>query len=177
MNLQPTLENDLVKIRPLLKSDYDRLYKAASDPEIWILHTTTDRWLPDGFKKFFNESLESKGCLVIIDQSNQKIIGSSRYHPVADVDHAIEIGWSFLAKAYWGGQYNRAFKSLMVNHALGSVDDVLFLIAKDNIRSQRATEKLGGERLIQAEHPLYFRKAETHFTYRITQPLSDASAS
>ena len=173
MNRQPTLENELVIIRPLTLADYNQLYQAACDPAIWEQHSTTDRWMPDGFKKFFDESIQSNGALVIIDKATNSIIGSSRYHIEEDITDAVEIGWSFLAKAYWGGGYNRSFKSLMIEHALQSKEYVLFLIAFDNIRSQKATEKLGGERLNKVNYPLYFKKEQTHYTYGINQDIWD----
>jgi len=58
----------------------------------------------------------------------------------------VEIGWSFLARAYWGGRYNGEMKRLMVEHAFRSVQRVLFIIGPDNRRSQRAVEKIGGVR-------------------------------
>ena len=176
MNLQPLLENELVVIRPLSAQDYDELYKAASDPAIWEQHTTTDRWKPKGFRTFFEESLASKGAMVIINKSTNQIIGSSRYHQEPDTPEAVEIGWSFLTKAYWGGLFNRSFKTLMIEHALEDKTDVLFLIAKDNFRSQKATEKLGCERLSKEDYPLYFRKEKTHYTYRINADIWNKSA-
>lgn len=35
INLQPTLIGKLVKIRPILSTDCDKLSLAASDPKIW----------------------------------------------------------------------------------------------------------------------------------------------
>jgi RimJ/RimL family protein N-acetyltransferase len=58
----------------------------------------------------------------------------------------IEIGWSFLARAYWGGRYNGEMKRLMVEHAFRSVKRVIFIIGPENRRSQRAVEKIGGMR-------------------------------
>ncbi len=176
MNLQPTLDNELVRIRPLSLLDYDMLFQVASDKEIWGQHTTTDRWQPDGFVTFFDDAMRSKGTVVIIDKVTDNIIGASRYHIEDGFTSAIEIGWSFLAKKYWGGQYNRSFKSLMIDHALVSKEDVLFLIAMDNLRSQRAIEKLGAERLLKRDNPQYFRREKTHYTYRITQTIWDQRA-
>ena len=171
MNLQPKLENELIFIRPLSLQDYDQLFLAAADPEIWEQHTTIDRWLPDGFRRFFDESIESKGALVILDKATNTIIGSSRFHIEDDVTDAVEIGWSFLAKSYWGGAYNRAFKSLMIEHALQSKENVLFLIAFDNIRSQKATEKLGGKRINSTDYPQYFTKKKQHLRFRINRSI------
>jgi len=38
LNIQPTLIGKLVKIRPILNSDFESLYKVASDPLLWELH-------------------------------------------------------------------------------------------------------------------------------------------
>lgn len=35
INLQPTIIGKLIKLRPLLSSDFDNLYKVASDKLIW----------------------------------------------------------------------------------------------------------------------------------------------
>ena len=171
MNLQPSLENNLIHIRPLSLDDYEQLFQTASDPEIWVQHSTSDRWLPDGFKKFFDESIQSKGALVIIDKWSNTIIGSSRFHIEEDIADAVEIGWSFLSKAFWGGGYNRSIKSLMIEHALQSKDNVLFLIAFDNIRSQKATEKLGGEQIYIDDYPQYFINKKKHLRFRINQRI------
>jgi len=171
MNLQPILENELVLIRPLSNDDYNELYRAAADPIIWEQHTTTDRWLPDGFKNFFEESIQSKGALVIINKATNTIIGSSRYHIDQGTSDAVEIGWSFLTKAYWGGAYNRSFKSLMIEHALQSKTNVLFLIAFDNLRSQKATEKLGAQQISKVDYPQYFTRKQEHLRFLINRRI------
>ena len=81
-----------------------------------------------------------------LDRANGRVIGSSRYHGYEAERSVIEIGWSFLARAYWGGRYNGEMKRLMVEHAFRSVKRVIFIIGPDNRRSQRAVEKIGGVR-------------------------------
>ena len=171
MNLQPHLENELVVVRPLMESDFDDLFQVAVDKILWEQHWTTDRWTPEGFKKFFEDSMKSKSAVVVIEQKTKKIIGSSRYYISETAPEAVEIGWSFLARAYWGGVYNRSFKSLMIEHGLRSKKDVLFLIATDNVRSQMATEKLGAKKVDRTKEPHLFRKEKTHFTYRINTEM------
>ena len=56
----------------------------------------------------------------------------------------IEIGWTFLARSYWGSRYNGEMKQLMLQHALQFVESVIFLIGPENIRSRKAVEKIGG---------------------------------
>lgn len=144
---QPNLSNDLLILRPLREEDFEDLYAVASDPLIWEQHPVKDRSQRAGFTTFFREAMESKGTLVAIDPRRQKIIGSSRYHPVIETAEAIEIGWTFLARSYWGGVYNRAMKELMIDHAFRFVPHVLLYIHPENQRSQQAARKIGGERI------------------------------
>ena len=146
-DLQPTLENDLVLVRPIRVSDFEALYQVAKDPMIWELHQNPDRWEPEVFKDFFKGALDSKGAFVIIDKATQTIIGSSRFKNPENSNEAIEIGWTFLSRDYWGGVYNKSFKSLMITYAFKRFDYILFHVDQHNYRSQRAVEKLGGELL------------------------------
>ena len=82
----------------------------------------------------------------VIDSKDTRIIGSSRYHGFDETQGEIEIGWTFLAKSHWGGTYNRELKRLMLHHAFKFVSSVIFLVEPNNLRSQRAIEKIGGVR-------------------------------
>src|SRR5664280_1852853 len=78
--------------------------------------------------------------------ANGRLIGSSRYHGHDPDRREVEIGWTFLARSYWGGTYNRELKRLMLRHAFRFVDTVVFLVGPANLRSQRAVEGIGGVR-------------------------------
>jgi RimJ/RimL family protein N-acetyltransferase len=144
---QPFLKSDILELRPLRTEDYDGLFAAAADPLIWELHPVKNRHEEETFKDFFRESLKSGGALVAIDAETRKIIGSSRYHGFDAEKSEIEIGWTFLARPYWGGTYNGQMKELMLDHAFQFVTNVIFLVGKENLRSQRAVEKIGGVRV------------------------------
>jgi len=145
-DLQPNLKGELIDLRPLTPEDWDDLFAVASDPLIWEQHPESDRYKEDVFKVFFREALECGGAFVIVDTKTQQIIGSTRFHGYAPKKSEIEIGWTFLARNYWGGRYNRELKDLMLAHAFTFVENVMFLVGQTNIRSQRATEKIGGVR-------------------------------
>ena len=142
-NKQPTLTGELLSLRPVQQDDFEALFKTASNPKIWEQHPAWDRYKEPVFRKFFEDALESGGALLAIDNKTRKIIGSSRYHGYNPEKNEIEIGWSFLATEYWGGSYNGEMKRLMLEHAFQFVDRVLLLIGPDNIRSQKAAEKIG----------------------------------
>ena len=143
-DLQPVLRGELLELRPLRPDDFESLYAVASDPLIWEQHPVRDRYRVEVFQEFFRTGLESGGGLVAIDRRDGAIIGSSRYHGFDPVKREVEIGWTFLARRYWGGRYNREMKRLMLEHAFRFVDRVIFVIGPQNFRSRRAVEKIGG---------------------------------
>ena len=150
-DLQPLLKGDLLELRPLTREDFHDLYAVASDPLLWEQHPEKDRYKEDVFKRFFREALESGGALVALDFRNGKVIGSSRFHGYDEQKSEIEIGWTFLARSHWGGIYNREMKRLMLRHAFTFVSSVIFLVGPQNMRSQRAVEKIGGVRVARAD--------------------------
>ena len=143
-DLQPNLKGELIELRPLTSEDWAELFSVASDPLIWEQHPESDRYKEDVFKVFFREALECGGAFVIIDRKNQQIIGSTRFYGYAPEKSEIEIGWTFLARNYWGGRYNRELKQLMLAYAFKFVENVVFYVGQTNVRSQKATEKIGG---------------------------------
>lgn len=165
---QPRLEGPRLALRPLRAADRAGLRAAASDPLIWAQHPDPERHSEAGFERFFAESLASGGALAVIERAGGRIIGSSRYHAYDAERRELEIGWTFLARAYWGGSYNRELKRLMLAHAFRSVDRVLFYIGPDNRRSQRAVEKIGARRDPEPD-------ARGRVVYRLTPEDFEAS--
>ena len=145
-DLQPTLRGKFVTLHPLRPGDFDVLYAVASDPLIWEQHPNADRYKKEVFRDFFRGAMESGGAFLVTDTATGAVIGSSRYHGYNEAKREIEIGWTFLARSYWGGKYNTEMKHLMLNHAFQFVDSVLFIIGPDNVRSLRAVEKIGARR-------------------------------
>jgi N-acetyltransferase len=152
-DLQPRLKGDLIELRPLHPGDFDALFAVASDPLIWEQHPENDRYKRHVFQRFFDGAMDSKGAFAIIERRSGKIIGSSRYCHFDPVGREVEIGWTFLKRAFWGGSYNRELKTLMLDHAFRSVDRVLFVVGEKNFRSQKALQKIGARFLKKMQHP------------------------
>lgn len=145
MDRQPVLHGDRLTLRPLLPGDWDELYAVAADPQIWAVHPAHDRWQEPVFRAFFDEGLAHGGALAIVLRESGAIIGSSRYgEPQQDYPDEIEIGWSFLARRFWGGGYNAEFKRLMIAHALEHYTSVIFQVGEDNVVSRKAMANIGG---------------------------------
>ena len=169
MNMQPILDHETIHLRPLKENDFEPLYQIAKDPLIWEQHPCNDRYKKEVYTEFFKESLASKGALIVIDKTKNTIIGSSRYKPIVGVDTAVEIGWSFLSRNYWGGRYNKMMKKLMIDHAFEYVKDIIFYVNDTNIRSQKAVLKIGGERITDTKYKHLLNKDLDIWTYRINK--------
>ena len=166
--LQPTLGNELVKIIPLKEDDFEILFNVASDPLIWEQHPNKDRYKREVFMNFFKGAIESEGAFLIYDNETGKAIGSSRYYGYNKEDSSVSIGYTFLAKDHWGTRYNRALKKLMLDHAFKFVNKVYFHIGAENIRSQKAIEKLGAEKIEEVEMEYYGEEKKLNFVYQIS---------
>ncbi len=138
---QPTLNKGNLTLRPLAEGDREGLYAAAKDPEIWAGHPASNRHERAVFDPYFDKLLGSGTTLAILEGS--EIIGCSRYYNAPDTPDTISIGFTFLHRSHWGGAKNFEVKRLMLDHAFAHGDAVLFHIAPANIRSQKATAKLG----------------------------------
>jgi N-acetyltransferase len=168
MELQPNLKGELVELRPLKAEDFDDLYAVASDPLIWELHPQPTRYKKEIFAQYFDKAMASGGALKIIDPSTNKIIGSSWFHDFNPTEKSIIIGFTFIARAYWGGQFNRDIKKAMLDHAFRYVETAIFHVGEKNFRSQKAMEKIGGVRFDRFSLPTppdYV--SNTHISYKI----------
>jgi RimJ/RimL family protein N-acetyltransferase len=164
IDLQPVLSGELLTLRPLRPADFNDLYAVASDPLIWEQHPIKDRYKEEVFREFFREGLECGGALIALDSKDGRVIGSSRFFGYNQEKSEIEIGWTFLARSYWGGTYNREMKRLMLQHALKLVERVIFLVGPQNLRSQKAMEKIGGVRVASRLD----KHGRESFAYQIT---------
>lgn len=146
MDRQPVLEGERLILRPLAEADWPALYAVAADRELWARHPSHDRWQEPVFRAFFDDALAQGGALAIVDRASGDVIGSSRfqYSDRLAEEGALEIGWSFLARAYWGRGYNAEFKRLMLAYAFKCVDRVVFRVGADNMISRKAMANIGG---------------------------------
>lgn len=164
LDRQPVLEGELVRLRPLRAEDWDALFAVASDPLIWEQHPNRDRFQEPVFRGFFQQGLECGGALLALDAQTGEVIGSSRFDNYDPDAGEVEIGWTFLARSRWGGPHNAEMKRLMLDHAFGSVDRVMFSIGAENWRSRKAVEKLGAVRVPERDDP----KAPSGVRYQVT---------
>ena len=142
-DLQPWLVGQLLTLRPLEASDFESLWEVSKDPLIWDQHPDKTRCDREGFGRFFDGAMESGAAFAVIENASGQVIGSTRYYDWNPAEKEIAVGYTFLARRFWGGEFNREMKKLVIEHALRQVEVVWFHVAVMNMRSRRAMEKQG----------------------------------
>lgn len=71
----------------------------AADPAIGEQHPDKTRCQPDGFRRFFQEDIDSGGALLATEAATDVVTDSSRFHGYNATANGVEIGWTFLARA------------------------------------------------------------------------------
>ena len=150
------------------------MFAAAADPLIWAGHPVKDRGTKRGFHDYFEGALKSGGALAVMDRASGRIIGCSRYHDHDRTRRRVEIGYTFLVRACWGGSYNGEVKRLMLNHAFAIVDVVQFAIAETNLRSRKAIEKIGATLMDAGEARLTAGEFVPYSIYEIRRSGDDS---
>lgn len=169
INLQPTLENEFIRLQPLQQNDFERLYAVASDPLIWEQHPNKDRYKREAFQTYFEGAMESKGALLVIDTITGEVAGSSRFYDCNEAEKSLLIGYTFIARKYWGKTYNPAMKALMIDHAFQYVDNILFHIGANNTRSQIAIGRVGAVKQKEIAVAYHGEPEKLNFEYLLTK--------
>ena len=169
INIQPTLENDSLILYPLTEEDFDELYLAASDPEIWKQHPNKERWKQDVFKNFFEGAIKSKGAFKVIDKVSGRIIGSTRFYDYSVEENSILIGYTFFITQFWGKGINHSVKKIMLDYIFQYVSIVDFHVGAENIRSQISITRLGIKKIAEQEVTYFGEQPKLNFVYRISK--------
>jgi len=149
LNTPIKLENEKVKLIPFSNLRNQELREIIFDDDIWRymgMHIRTE----SDFKNYLTNTLsaqESGICypFLIIDKSTGRIAGSTRYGYLNIASEKCEIGWTWYGKAFQGTGLNTACKYELLKLGFESIGfrRIQFSADQENIRSQKAIEKLG----------------------------------
>ncbi len=142
-----------VRLELLEEAHVPDLAAAAQDDELW-------RWMPASRPRDDQEMLAlvqaardewSRGerlPFAIVAQANGRAIGSTSYLDIAPAHRALEIGWTWLARAWWRTACNTEAKLLLLRHAFDKLEVNRVALRTDhrNDRSQVAIARIGGVR-------------------------------
>jgi N-acetyltransferase len=167
INFQPTLQNELILLRPLQESDFESLFAVAADPLIWEQHPNKNRYQREPFRNYFDGAMQSNGALLVLDKATYEIVGCSRFYDYCEAENSVFIGYTFVACKFWGKGYNPAMKELMLNYAFQFVDTVLFHIGATNIRSQIAIGRIGATKRREVVVAYHGEPDRANFEYEL----------
>jgi RimJ/RimL family protein N-acetyltransferase len=172
MDLQPTyLSHDIVELVPLKQTDFEELYAVASDHLIWEQHPNPDRYKREVFLKFFEGAIQSNGAFIIRNKEDGEAIGCTRFYDYIPEKSELKIGYPFYARSAWCKGIYPVVKKLMLDYAFQFVEKVIFHVGANNIRSQKAMEKLGAVNLGLEEVAYYGEATRTNIVYCIEKPI------
>jgi RimJ/RimL family protein N-acetyltransferase len=168
-SVQPNLTNGQVTVQPLMAADFEALYAVASDPQIWEQHPDRDRYKREVFLTFFEGAMQSGGAFKVVDNTNENILGSTRFYNYNEADNSIFIGYTFYAVDCWGKGINQAIKTLMLNYIFQYVNCVRFHVGASNMRSQIAVSRLGAQKIDEQQAINFGGVPNFKFVFEITK--------
>jgi RimJ/RimL family protein N-acetyltransferase len=108
------LEGRLVRLEPIAEVHRDGLREAAERE--WHIHRYTNM-ATFGFDRWFDMALETQTEVPFVVVVNGAPAGSSRYLNIENLHKRVEIGWTWLERAYWGTGANVEAKYLLLRNA------------------------------------------------------------
>ena len=170
MEIQPLhLKKELVELIPLQPEHFNELYLVAADPLIWEQHPNPDRYKKEVFENYFKGAMASNGAFLIKNILTGNAIGSSRFYDYVPEKSEIKIGYTFFSRDCWGKPFNKEVKTLMLNYILQYVENVIFHVGAENIRSQKAMAKLGATKIGEEEVAYFGEATRLNFVYLINK--------
>ena len=143
------LENQKVLLIPFESKRNIELKEIIFDNEIWEymgMYVRNDQ----DFENYIESTLKQKSdgiCypFLIIDKATNKVAGSTRYGYLNHASQKCEIGWTWYGKEFQGTGLNQACKYELLNFGFEKIEfrRIQFSADLENIRSQKAIEKLG----------------------------------
>src|SRR5687768_15177439 len=122
MNLEPVvLEGRHARLVPMTPGHVPALWRAANDPEIWGW-TSSQVHSEDDVRRYVQAALreQAQGTalpFVTTLAATGEVVGSTRFAS-ADAEHRrVEIGWTWIARAWQRTALNTEAKYLMLRHA------------------------------------------------------------
>lgn len=157
------LEGKHVRLEPLTLEHAPDLYEAGNDDEVWQFLSMPKPDTLVEMQAFIQGALGQQlaGLRVpfaIIDKASGKAIGTTSYLDIQPQNKGVEIGWTWLGKAYWRSPINTECKYLLLSHAFEDQGAIRVQLKTDsrNWRSQHAIERIGAKKEgVLRKHVIY----------------------
>lgn len=150
MNLElVTLEGTHVRLEPLAREHIPALCAVGLEPELWRW-TMTQIHTPEEMHSYVETALAEQRAgaslpFVTIERRTNTVVGSTRFGSI-NLDHRrVEIGWTWVGRAWQRTSINTEAKLLMLRYAFDTLGCARVEFKTDalNGRSRRAILRLG----------------------------------
>lgn len=146
-----TLEGELVRLEPLAHSHHEGLCNVGLDPELWR-YSSVRVDSPEAMRAYIEDALEEwrdgwSLPFATIERRSGTVVGCTRFAAVEMRHRRVEIGWTWVARAYHRTGINVEAKLLMLRHAFETLGCARVELKADalNERSRRAILALGAK--------------------------------
>jgi RimJ/RimL family protein N-acetyltransferase len=146
------LENDKVLLLPFENPRNQELKEIIFEKEIWEFMGMNMKNEKE-FEKYLTNTIEDKKnriCypFLIIDKKSNRVVGSTRYGYLNIASQKCEIGWTWYGTEFQGTGLNKACKHELLKFGFEKIGfrRIQFSADQENLRSQRAIEKLGAKK-------------------------------
>ena len=146
-----TLTGSKVVLEPLAFEHLADIISAAKDGELWKLWFTSVP-SPEKAEEYIKTALDLRGNagwmpFVVRERTTNKIIGSTRYCNVDEVNQRLEIGYTWYSESYQRTPVNTEAKYLLLTHAFEKLDAIAVELRTHwhNHRSRAAIARLGAK--------------------------------
>lgn len=144
------IENSIVRLTPLKKSDFDKLvHFATNEPELWqysLIQANT----PEKMKVYIEKALEGRKnkntyAFLVYDKRTDQYAGSTRFYDIQIEKATLQLGFTWYGKEFQGTGLNKSCKYLLLEFAFDvlKMERVEFRADNDNKRSINAMKSIG----------------------------------
>lgn len=138
------------RLEPLSLAHAPELYEAGMDEEIWAYMPVPPAKTVQDTETWIQQALDDCASgntipFAIVQMKGERAVGSTRYLDVQRENESLEIGFTWIGRAYQRTALNTECKLLLLGHAFEDLGAVRIQLKTDgrNVRSQRAIERLG----------------------------------
>ena len=149
-NEEYILENDIVRLSPLKKSDFESLlYFSINEPELWT-YSLLPADSKENLKKYLELALEGRKNkkeypFIVYDKRIGKYVGSTRFYNIQLENANLNLGYTWYGKEFHGTGLNKHCKFLLLEFAFDvlRMERVEFRADNDNKKSIAAMKRIG----------------------------------
>lgn len=144
------LEDDVVKLRPLERNDYNNLSKIAFEETNLLQYFSKPIYNKTLLEDFIETALASRAKqerypFAIINKNNNQLIGSTSFLNISNYDKRLEIGFTWLGKKFHQTGINKRCKYLLLDYCFNTLnfERIEFKTDERNVQSRNAIQSLG----------------------------------